>query len=78
MDWHDRIDVDPMLCQGRPCVEGTQIMVLVNLDNPSEAGSYDESPESNPSSCRQDMDGSIRYVAELVLERVATLARGAD
>ncbi|MDH4136642.1 MAG: DUF433 domain-containing protein [Anaerolineae bacterium] len=31
----DRINVDPDICHGKPCIRGTRIMVTVILDNPA-------------------------------------------
>lgn len=33
MNWRDRLNVDPEICQGKACIQGTRVMVSVVLDN---------------------------------------------
>lgn len=77
MRWQDRIEVNPMVCHGRACIKGTRIMVSVVLDNLAESLSADEIIASYPSLCREDIDASVRYAAELARERVIPFSPGA-
>ncbi len=33
MNWRDRIETNPLVCHGKPCIKGTRVMVSVILDN---------------------------------------------
>ena len=41
MDWRDRISIYPRICDGKPCVKGTRVMVSVILDNLAEGESHE-------------------------------------
>ena len=77
MKWQDRISVDPMVCHGKACVDGTRIMVSVVLDNLASGLSRSEILLSYPSLKSEDIDGCIAYAAELVRERFVQLTPGA-
>jgi len=77
MKWQDRISVDPMVCHGKACVNGTRIMVSVVLDNLASGLSRSEILLSYPSLKSEDIDGGIAYAAELVRERFVSLTPGA-
>jgi len=77
MKWQDRITVDPMVCHGRACVDGTRIMVSVILDNLASGLSRSEILLSYPSLKSEDIDGCIAYAAELVREGFVSLTPGA-
>lgn len=77
MKWQDRITVDPHVCHGKACIQGTRVMVSVILDNLAAGESRDEILRSYPSLQGQDIDASIAYAAELARERIVPLAPGA-
>jgi len=77
MKWQDRITVDPMVCHGRACVDGTRIMVSVILDNLASGLSRSEILLSYPSLKSEDIDLCIAYAAELVREGFVSLTPGA-
>ncbi|MFO0871101.1 MAG: DUF433 domain-containing protein [Pirellulales bacterium] len=77
MKWQDRITVDPHVCHGKACIQGTRVMVSVILDNLAAGVSRDEILRSYPSLQDQDIDASIAYAAELARERIVPLAPGA-
>lgn len=41
MNWRDPISINPKICQCKPCVKGTRVMVTVILDNLAEVESYE-------------------------------------
>jgi uncharacterized protein (DUF433 family) len=62
--WQERIDVDPNVCHGKPCIKGTRVLVTVVLDNLA-AG---ESPEAIASAYRiepADVKASLLYAADI-------------
>lgn len=70
MKWQDRISVDPMVCHGKACVDGTRIMVSVVLDNLAVGLTRTAILQSYPTLNNEDVDGCIAYAAELARERV--------
>lgn len=70
MVWRDYITVDPKICHGKACIQGTRIMVSVILDNLAEGVEDDEILRSYPSLTQEAIQASIAYAAELARERV--------
>lgn len=65
-DWEERIQIDPAICHGKPCIRGTRIMVSVILDNLAEGLSPQEIIEEYPSLTPDDVRAAIRYAAILL------------
>lgn len=65
-DWEERIQIDPAICHGKPCIRGTRIMVSVILDNLAEGLSPEEIIEEYPSLTPNDVRAAIRYAAMLL------------
>ena len=74
--WRDRITVDPSICHGRACIQGTRVMVSVILDNLASGLSQQKIRESYPSLSRQDIQAAIAYAAELAREDVIPVEAG--
>ena len=77
MHWRERISVDPQICHGKACIQGTRVMVSVILDNLAAGIGRDEILASYPSLTPEDLDAAIAYAAELARERVVPLTPGA-
>jgi uncharacterized protein (DUF433 family) len=77
MNWRDRISVDPQICHGRACIQGTRVMVSVVLDNLAAQVSNEDILRSYPSLSVDDIQAAIEYAAELARERTVALPRGA-
>lgn len=77
MKWQDRISVDPHVCHGKACIQGTRVMVSVILDNLAAGLGRDEILASYPSLASDDIEAALAYAAELARERVVPLAGGA-
>lgn len=77
MSWQDRITVDPQVCHGKACIQGTRVMVSVILDNLAARLTYEEILDSYPSLTSEDIDAAVQYAAELARERVVPLSPGA-
>ena len=75
MDFHDRISVDPGVCHGKACIEGTRIMVSVVLDNLAAGMTHEQILKDYPSLTEEDIHCAISYAAELSRERIISLAR---
>jgi uncharacterized protein (DUF433 family) len=70
MDWRTRISIDPAVCHGKACIQGTRIMVSVVLDNLAAGQSPDEILQLYPTLRREDLAAAMAYAAELARERV--------
>jgi uncharacterized protein (DUF433 family) len=77
MNWQDHISVDPQVCHGKACINGTRVMVSVILDNLAAGVSREEILESYPSLASEDIEAALAYAAELARERVVPLSGGA-
>lgn len=77
MSWRERITVDPQVCHGKACIQGTRVMVSVILDNLAAGLGRDEILSSYPSLVSEDIEASIAYAAELARERVLPISPGA-
>ena len=73
MNWRDRIQVDPLICHGKPCIQGTRVMVSVILDNLAAGESPEAILRSFPSLQSADIPAALGYAAELARERVVPL-----
>jgi uncharacterized protein (DUF433 family) len=76
MKWQDRISVDPLVCHGKACIQGTRVMVSVILDNLADGVSREDILASYPSLQAADIDAAISYAAELARERIVPLSPG--
>ncbi len=74
MDWRTRISVDPAICHGKACINGTRIMVSVVLDNLAAGQTPDEIAQLYPTLRREDVTAAMAYAAELARERVVLTA----
>jgi uncharacterized protein (DUF433 family) len=70
MNWQDRIEVNPMICHGKPCIKGTRVMVSAILDNLAAGVSSEFILRSDPSLEQADIQAALAYAAELTRERI--------
>jgi uncharacterized protein (DUF433 family) len=73
MSWQDHITVDPTVCHGKACFEGTRILVSVVLDNLGAGLSQEEILASYPSLTHEALQAALTYAAELARERVVAI-----
>lgn len=66
--WWERIYSDPQVCQGRPCIRSTRIMVSVVLDNLAKGLSPEEIVQDYPPLTLEDVRASLAYAAALARE----------
>lgn len=67
-DWKQRIQLDPDICHGKPCVKGTRIMVAVILDNLAEGLTPEEIATEYPPLTVEGVRAAIAYAADLARE----------
>jgi uncharacterized protein (DUF433 family) len=72
----ERISVDPAVCDGKPCIKGTQILVALVLDLLAAGMSETELVDEYPQLVREDILAAIAYGAEAVRDRAPTGSGG--
>ena len=77
MNWTERISVDPNICHGKACIQGTRVMVSVVLDNLAAGLTPGEIVRSYPSLHPDDLGAAMAYAAELARERIVLTPLGA-
>jgi uncharacterized protein (DUF433 family) len=75
MDWKERITADPAICHGKPCINGTRILVSVILDNLASGLTDDEILASYPPLTKDDIFAAINYAAEISKERIIPISK---
>ncbi|GBC84773.1 hypothetical protein HRbin11_01208 [bacterium HR11] len=75
-DWRERIQMDPQVCHGKPCIKGTRIMVSVILDSLAEGLTPEEVVREYPSLTLEDVRAAIAYAAALAREEELVPLRG--
>ncbi len=75
MDWRERISINPRICQGKPCIKDTRVMVSVILDNLAEGKSYESIMEGYRVT-REDIRAALAFAADLAAERYIPLEQG--
>jgi uncharacterized protein (DUF433 family) len=73
MNWWDYVTVDPEVCHGQACIEGTRIMVSVILDNLADGLSVEQIVAQYPGLTPEAVRAAIAYAAELSHERILGL-----
>ena len=73
MDWRKHIAVDPMVCHGQACIQGTRIPASVVLDNLASGLSAAEILKSYPTLSQEGIQATVAYAAELARERVLAM-----
>jgi Uncharacterized conserved protein len=77
MDWHDRIAVDPAVCQGKACIRGTRVQVSAVLDNLAAGLSVEQIVAQYPALAPDDVLAALAYAADLARERTSPLRESA-
>jgi uncharacterized protein (DUF433 family) len=72
-----RISVNPSVCFGKPCIQGTRIWVSLVLDFLASDMTVEELLEEYPQLTREDIRAAIAYGAEMSRERFVEVATGA-
>jgi uncharacterized protein (DUF433 family) len=73
VNWRDHIAVNPNVCHGTACFNGTRIVVSIVLDNLAAGRSKTEIQEDYPTLPAQAIEAALAYAAELARERVIHL-----
>lgn len=63
---NERISIDPAVCNGRPCIQGTRIAVQTILEFLGAGDSVDEVLEEFPTLTREDVLACMKFSSELM------------
>ncbi len=63
----DRIEINPLVCNGRPVIKGTRIPITVILEQISEGQTWQELLSDYPELGMQDIKAVLRY-AKMFIE----------
>ena len=67
MNWQARISVDPNICHGQACIQGSRIMVSVILDNLAMGETTERILRSYPTLQPEDIQAALSYASEMSL-----------
>lgn len=62
---HDRIELNPMVCHGKPVIKGTRVMVSTILGTLSARDSVEMILEDYPNLTREDITAALAFASEL-------------
>lgn len=71
-----RISIDPTVCHGQPCINGTRVLVTVLLDALAAGLSAAEIVRHYPSITEQDVRAAAAYGAWLAKQEIHALSCG--
>ena len=69
----DRISINPDVCFGKPCIQGTRIWVSLILDYLASGMTIAEIIEEYPHLTHEDILAAIAYGAEAARERIISV-----
>ena len=66
--WMERIQMDPTVHHGEPCISGTRIPVSVLVGSIADGDTVEELLSAYPALTREDVGAALHYAAEVVRE----------
>lgn len=72
----ERINIDPEVCGGKPCIRGTRVWVSLILDFLADGVSEGEILTDYPYLTREDILAAIAYGAEMARGRIVSASSG--
>jgi uncharacterized protein (DUF433 family) len=69
----NRISVDPNICGGKPCINGTRIWVSLVLDLLADGTSFEVILSEYPQLAREDIFAALAYGAEMSRSRFVNI-----
>ena len=64
--YHDRIEIDPTICSGKPVIRGTRILVTSILSRLAAGDSFDAVRKDFPGLTDDDIKAAIQFAKESV------------
>ncbi len=65
--WRNRISIDPRVCGGQACIQGTRIMVSLLVDYLANGDTEEGVLAAYPSLRREDLRAAMRYAVQPTL-----------
>ncbi|MGO9606943.1 MAG: DUF433 domain-containing protein [Candidatus Binataceae bacterium] len=66
MDWRDKIEIDPAVHHGDPCIKGTRVPVSVVVGSIADGDSYQCVLDAYPQITADDIKAALKFAAEAV------------
>jgi uncharacterized protein (DUF433 family) len=66
LNFLDRIEINPKVCNGRPVVKGTRIPISVLLEQIAEGDSWETILAGYPELKREDLQAALFYARESI------------
>jgi uncharacterized protein (DUF433 family) len=66
MVYHDRIEIDPTVCSGKPVIRGTRILVTSILTQLAAGESFDAIRKDFPGLTEEDIKAAIEFAKQSV------------
>ncbi len=70
MTFFERIEVNPGVCHGQPCIKGTRIPVHIILGLLANNTSKEEILKAYPNLTIEDINACLKYAASVVEEEI--------
>jgi len=64
----ERIETDPEICHGKPCIKGTRIMISIILEWLEAGKTFEEIMDAYPELSKEDLSATVRYARRLIEE----------
>lgn len=64
----ERIETDPEICHGKPCIKGTRIMISIILEWLEAGKTFEEIMDAYPELSKVDLSATVRYARKLIEE----------
>ncbi len=64
----ERIETNPEICHGKPCIKGTRIMISIILEWLEAGKTCEEILDAYPELSKEDLSATVRYARKLIEE----------
>lgn len=66
MNYTDRIEINPRICNGKPVIKGTRIPIAVILDHIAEGEAWDDLLAGYPELTIEDIKSALKYARAFI------------
>ncbi len=64
----ERIETDPEICHGKPCIKGTRIMISIILEWLEAGKTFEDIMDAYPELSKEDLSATVRYARKIIEE----------
>ena len=72
----ERIETDPEICHGKPCIKGTRIIISIILEWLEAGKTFEEIMEAYPELSKEDLSATVRYARKSIEEEKSASTSG--